>query len=526
LATPDSDSAQKPASLTTRAIRGAFWTSSPFLLQMGVRLVFFSDQGAAAMGLFDVALLLVMFLALLSDLGLWSALIQHRNVTDLHFSTAFWTCLCSGIVIAALTSRFGPQAIESLRLGIGNLLAVVGMGGSAGPAAHAGTSEHAPILATMSLLLPCAAVSGLFRARLQRDLRFKRIAFAEVGSVLVYSAFTLAMLESLGIMSLVIGAVVREAALLVGLAITSCWLPKLTFSGTALRQILSFGLNFTGSRAVNYANSALPALVVFSALGKEALGYYSFAVALTLMPLTRISTILTRVFFPAFSTVQEDDAMLRRGYLKTAQSIAMFYWPALVAIFVFAPDGIELMRGVKDHDYSPALLPLRLLVVATMLKAVGTGVGSMFLAKGKAHWALYWSLFSMGVLLPLLLWSIQDHLIGVGVVMAATSFIFLVLSQLLTNRLISLRSTEYLGTLIRPALVTGFVLLSTTLLRPFLPGDTLAVCLQAVVASALVGGLALRLFAWDLCWSLWRSLRGQTNPVGAESTPTPDDNIR
>ena len=150
----------------------------------------------------------------------------------------------------------------------------------------------------------------------------------------------------------------------------------------------------------------------------------------------------------------------------------------------------------------------------------------MFLAKGKAHWALYWSLFSMGVLLPLLLWSIQDHLIGVGVVMAATSFIFLVLSQLLTNRLISLRSTEYLGTLIRPALVTGFVLLSTTLLRPFLPGDTLAVCLQAVVASALVGGLALRLFAWDLCWSLWRSLRGQTNPVGAESTPTPDDNIR
>ncbi len=510
---PDSDSAQEPVTLTTRAIRGAFWTSSPFLLQMGVRLVFFSDQGPAAMGLFDVALLLVMFLALVSDLGLWSALIQHRNVTDLHFSTAFWTCLCSGIVMAALTTRFGPQAIEFIRLGIGNLLAVGGMGGSFGPTAYAGPSEHASILATMSLLLPCAAVSGLFRARLQRDLRFRKIAVAEVGSVLVYSAFTLAMLESLQIMSLVIGAVVREAALLVGLAITARWLPQLTFSGTALRQILSFGLNFTGSRAVNYANSALPALVVFSALGKEALGYYSFAVALTLMPLTRISTILTRVFFPAFSTVQEDDAMLRRGYLKTAQSIALFYWPALVAIFVFAPDGIELMRGVEDHDYSPALLPLRLLIVATMLKAVGTGVGSMFLAKGKANWTLYWSLFSMGLLLPLLLWSVEDGLAGVGAVMAATAFLFLVLSQLLTNRLIQLRFTEYLGALTRPALVTGVVLLSGTLLRPYLPGDALAVCLQAVTASALLGGLALRLFAWNVCRSLWRSLRGQTNSV-------------
>ena len=174
------------------------------------------------------------------------------------------------------------------------------------------------------------------------------------------------------------------------------------------------------------------------------------------------------------------------------------------------------MRGVNDHDYSPALLPLRVLIAATMLKAVGTGVGSMFLAKGKANWTLYWSVFSMGVLLPLLLWN-SNSLTGISTVMAATALLFLLLSQLLTNHLIGLHYAEYLSALVQPVLVTGFVLLSTSILRLYLPGEPVAVCLQAVVASVLLGGLALRLFAWDLCWSLWRSLRGQTDSVGVEA---------
>ena len=467
------------------------------------------------MGRFEAALLLVMFLALLSDLGLWSALVQRRQVTDRHFSTAFWTCLVSGTIVAALTTHFGPQAIESVTLAIGRLLAWIGMPGTAAPAGPVTPDEYAPILSILSLLLPCAAVSGLFRARLQRDLRFRQIAFAEVGSVVVYAAFVLATLESLGIMSAVIGAVIREAALLVGLIIAARWLPRASFGFAELRQISSFGLHFTGSRAVNYVASSLPAIVVLSALGEEAMGYYSFALHLTLLPLMRISTILTRIFFPAFSAVQEDDGVLRRGYLKTSQSIALFYWPAMAVVFVFAIDGIGLMRELRGQDLSQALLPLRLLVVATMLKAVGTGVGSMFLAKGKANWTLYWSVFSLIVLLPLLLWNVSHGVAGVSAVMAATALLFLVLSQWLTNRLIALRFADYLGALARPAMVTGCLLLALTFLRPQLLGGPLAVCLQAAVASALLGGLTLRLFAWDLCMNLWRNLRGRAAPASA-----------
>ena len=121
-------------------------------------------------------------------------------------------------------------------------------------------------------------------------------------------------------------------------------------------------------------------------------------------------------------------------------------------------------------------------------------------------------MFTMIILLPLLLWSVSLGLTYVSAVMAATSFLFLVLSQLLTNRLIGLRYGDYLQALARPALVTAFLLLSATALRPYLPGSALAVCLEAALVSLLLGILALRLFAWDMCWNLWRSLRGQTIP--------------
>jgi len=511
LAAPDSNPVEQPVPLATKAIRGAFWTGSPFLLQMFIRLLFYSWLAQEAMGTFDAALLLVMFLALVSDLGLWSALVQRRGVTDLHFSTAFWTCLCSGILISALATLWGAEAIEFSTTGISRLMQGAGLNVSATPADPMAREEYSRVLSTLSLLLPFAAVSGLFRARLQRELLFRRIAMAEVGSVLIYAVFAVALLEPLQIMGPVVSAVIREAALLVGLIIAARWLPRVIFDLQALREILGFGLNFTGSRALNYAVSALPALVVLAALGKTWMAIYTFSLQLTFMPLTRISTILTRVFFPTFSSVQEDDSTLRRGYLKSAQAVALLCWPVLAVIFVFAPVGIELMREVRGRDYSPALTPLRLLIVATMLKAVGTGVGSMFLAKGKANWTFYWALFTMVVLLPLLLWSVSHGLTYLSAVMAATSFLFLALSQLLTNRLIGLRYGDYLKVLARPTLVTAFLLVTASTLRPFLPGNALTVCLEAAIVSALLGVLALRLFAWGTCRNLWSSLRGEAN---------------
>ena len=476
------------ANLSTRVVRGVFWTGSPFLIQILISLLFYAWLPTDQMGNFEWALVIVMLLALVSSLGLGEALVQNRQASDRHFSTAFWTCLLLGVTIALTVTDALPMAVRYV--------------------APDNAEQFSEILETLILLVPFAAVSGIFRARLQRDLRFREMAVAEVAGIVVYATVAVALLPSRGIMSPAISAVAREIALLLGLWISSAWLPRLVFNARDLREIIGFGLHFTGSRCVNYINSNMARFIIYPMLGSAANGYFNFAYRLTLLPLTRMSTVVTRVFFPTFASIQEDDALLRSGYLRTVQSIALVGWPLMCGLFVYAPEVISLVRQVKEMDMSPAQTPLRLLVLATLLKGVGTAVGSMFLAKGRANWSLYWSLFSFAVLVPALMWGVSKGIDGVAAVIAATALLFLAISQHLTNRLIQLQLFSYLAALVRPALVAAFVFGSLWLTKPLMPQEPLTVVFVAAVSVIASYALALRLFAAQLCRELWATVRG------------------
>lgn len=474
-------------SLATRTVRGVFWTSSAFLLQVVTTFVFYGLLSTEQMGQFEWALVIVMFLALLCDLGLGSALVQDRDAGDEHFAAAFWLCLAFGGVTTTAVVLLVPTFADLV--------------------SPQDADGFGPILRGLVLLVPFAAVSGLFRARLQRDLRWRAMAVAEIGSSVIHAGTALSLLATgHGITSAVYSAVAREAALLLALAWTARWLPTPRFGFDALRRILAFGLNLTGSRCLNYLNSNLARVVIGFSLGMEALGFYSFAYRLTLMPLVRISTIITRVFFPTFSAICHDNDLLRRVYLRSVQAVALTYWPALAALAVLA-EPVVLLAG---PTMGPAVWPVRLLALATIIKAVGASVGSVFLAKGKASWALYWSMFSLVVLIPALYWGGFFGIEGVCAVLAATGALFLVLSQYLANRLMGIGFASYSAGLWRPALVallTGAVTLAAL---PMLPATPVMACVVGTAVAAVAGLVGLRWIAWNDVRGMWHSARGSS----------------
>lgn len=475
-------------SLATRTVRGVFWTGSAFGLQIVTTFVFFRFLTLEQMGQFGLALMIVMFLALLCDLGLGSSLVQDREAGEEHFAAAFWVCLVFGLTTTGALVLFSTAVADLL--------------------SRDDTPGFEPILRGMVLLVPFAAVSGLFRARLQRDLRWRAMAAAEIGSSVVHAITAFGLLATgHGVMSAVHSAVAREAALLLGLAWTARWLPSSRFRPDAVLRILAFGLNLTGSRCLNYLNSNLARGVIYGAFGEAALGIYEFSYRLTLMPLVRISTVITRVFFPTFSAIGDDDGLLQRAYLRSVQAVALAYWPALATLFVLA----EPVALFADTDMGPAVWPLRLLALATTVKAVGAAVGSVFLAKGRANWALYWSLFSLAVLIPALYLGVEFGIEGVCAVIAITGILFLALSQHLANRLLGIGFATYLAVLWRPALVaitTGGAVLA---IYPLLPTVPVLACAGGGAVAAIAGLVGLRMFAWGDVLGMWRSARG-TSP--------------
>lgn len=471
--------------LATRTVRGLFWTGSAFALQIATTLVFYRLLGAERMGGFEWALLLVMLAALLCDLGLGSALVQDREAGDEHFDAAFWTCLAFGSAVTALVLVLAPSLADLL--------------------SRDETRDFESILSRLVLLVPFASVSGVFRARLQRDLRWRAMAAAEIAASFAHAALSFALLAAgLGVMSVVYGALAREVVLLIGLAVAARWLPRPALR-LSLRRIAAFGLNLTGSRCLQYLGSNLPRLFIYPLLGEAAMGHFSFAYRLTLLPLVRLSTVITRVFFPTFSAIQDEKDLLRRAYLRSVGAMALGYWPVLAGLALLAEPVVTLTRP----DMAPAVWPLRLLALATLVKAAGTGVGSVFLARGRADWALYWALATLAVLVPALYEAVGYGVTGVAAAILLTSLLFLVLSQHLANRLLEIGFADYLAVLRRPGLVAATVALAMGATSPWWPDAPLAACAAGGLAAVLGGLAGLRLFAWDDLGELWRSVRGE-----------------
>jgi O-antigen/teichoic acid export membrane protein len=481
----------KEQSLATRAVRGAFWTGGGLGVQMVVTLIFFRILNLEDMGYFTWAQRVVVLCALVGALGLNDALVKYQDASHQHFSSAFWACLLVGVMLSV-----GLIASERfLNFLIGQTESVTAFFKIAYP---------------LALTIPVASISGIMRAMLARDLRFRAIAISEIVSVLIAAVIGLGLLiGDWGIESAIWNAIAREIALLGILWISAAWVPMLSFNWTKLKVLLPFGFNVSGANLLNYINNNMDKVYFVPVfLGPVATGMYAFAYQYTMVPLNRASVVLTRVIFPAFSKVQNDDAVLRRAYLRTVGIIALLAWPVLAGGFVYAE---EVLLLVKGNEMLGVLNPLRLLIIAGMLKAVGTAVGSIFLAKGKANWSFWWTVLNLAVFVPALFYAVQFGLEGVARVVFGVAFLALLVTQWLVNRLIGLSFNAYFMMLIRPALIAVMVVIALLVCRPLMHATPLLAIVIGWVGGGVVYLLGIRLFAWSMVMRFWHDFRGQNS---------------
>ena len=152
----------KAGLLATKAIRGFLWNGSASLIQLITFTLIYASFDLNSLGSFEWALSIILLLAIIGELGLGAALVQLKTVDELHFTTAFWTNVVWGVYLGVIAYLYSSQ--------LGLLLG--------------GEDSHVfgKILRLMCLIIPLAAVSSVFRARLQRDLKFTKVALSEVVS--------------------------------------------------------------------------------------------------------------------------------------------------------------------------------------------------------------------------------------------------------------------------------------------------------------------------------------------------------
>jgi lipopolysaccharide exporter len=316
----------------------------------------------------------------------------------------------------------------------------------------------------------------------------------EIGAVIAGVIVSIcAALAGMGVFALVWGGLAAVATKTALLAIPGFrrWRPSFRFQLKDLKGFVSFGAFQMGERSINYLGGNLDKLVIGYLLNSQALGYYNMAYQLMLRPLQVLNPVLSRVAMPIFAKVQNDNGLIRRGYLEMIEIIALVSFPIYATMLVLAEPLLGALLGDK---WLPAVPVFQILSLLGFFYSLGNLLGTILIAKGRADLGFYLNL------LMILLYAVAIWLgakwggegVAWGLVIATGCGLFPV-GFLVRWQLVEMRPLEYLKAFV-PMLVDAAIV------------SVVVYWLNLKLGVAIGGGHWYRLAVFSLCAMMIYSL--------------------
>ncbi len=394
-------------SLKQAAIHSVKWNAISAVTTVGVQvartIILARILEPRDYGLMGMLMVVMGFADAFCDAGITSSII-HRQVENRRtLSSLFWFNLGTGITVYFVLLALTPLVVWYY---------------------------HEPVLAALSAVLFLSVIfrslGRQFEAILAKDLKFKQIARVEVVSSVLSLLIAIGFAEKgFGAWSLVFSQVGKVGIQgLVQLSLN--WKqhrPQFEFHWSDVKPHVGFGLFQLGEMNVRYLAQRFDQLILARMLGAGALGYYNYAYQLVLLPINRINPIVTRVAFPVFAKIQNDQERLRDLYMRVIHLLSIVNAPALVFMAVLAPRFVPLLLGDK---WIPSVQLIQLFSLVAFSRSIGSPLGSLLQAKGRPDLGLYQNIALMLLNLPI-------TYIGIVKAGAPGAILGLLLVQLIIN---------------------------------------------------------------------------------------------
>ncbi len=367
----DGDGAERHGGLRGAVMHGLAWKIISIVVKQGSRVVVGivlarlltpEEYGLAALVLVFSSLVFIF-----SDLSLGAALVQRSRITERDRSTVFWVsvavgvvCTVVGIAIAPLVAAFYDEPdVKALFAAVSITFLIVSLG----------VTQEALLVRAMD-----------FRA-----LEIRQMLAALIGAV---AAIVIAA-NGGGAWAIIVQQIVVVAVATVMMWLVTPWRPRFTFSGDSLRDLGSFGGNVFGSRLIFYLNRNADNLLIGKFLGPAALGAYSLAYNVILLPFSQVAGPLEQLLYPAFSRMQEDMERLRVAFLRVVRLVAVVNMPVLLGFAVLADLFVPVVLGEQWRDAVPVIQILAAVGLVQSLQALN---GSILQARDRTDWLLRYSI--------------------------------------------------------------------------------------------------------------------------------------
>jgi PST family polysaccharide transporter len=471
--------------LKNKVKNSLFWTLTDQVLTQIIFVLFgiflARTLPPSVFGLVGMVTIFTNFAALFIDMGFGVALVQKKDADDEHFSSVFWFNLALGLLLYILFFFTAPLLSAFFK-----------------------QPQITILIRVICLSFIINSLTAVQSNLLVRELKFKqKVIFNWIATSLGYSvAFYLAF-NGYGVWSIVWMTLLTALVNSILYWFSSNWVPKFVFNLKKIKELSRFGLNVLGDTSVNYWSRNFDNFIIARVLGSTELGLYTRAYSLMLLPLRNVSSVITKVMFPAFSKKQDDIPTIKKYYLLIIKYISLLTFPAMVGLSMVSKEFVLLFFG---ENWAGMIPVLSLLSLVGTVQSIFSLNGMIYNSLGKANIAFKVSLLVNLVLIIAFFIGVNFGIVGMAwSYLAASVLLFYPIYNTVIKQL-DIRWFEVFGSLKVVLFATAAMAIALEILNIFCTTSLLISLLLKVVLGSSVYFLVLVLLEKKLVLNLKQKL--------------------
>ncbi len=326
-------------------------------------------------GLMALAGIWIASIAMMTELGLGSAIIQFRDLSREELNSCFW--LSIGIAMLSyvaiwVVAPFIGEWFDSPRLPL--------------------------VLQVSSLSIPLGAIRTVPDSLLRKSLSLDKIAQAEILAGVVTVPLVLSMAwAGFGVWALVTGTVSAPLAQSVATFWYLRWVPGLSCSSERVMLIMRFSLSIIGSRLCWATYAQADIFVLGKVTGDVVVGLYSMGKQIAMLAVSKISAVVNQLATPMMAELQSEQLNMRNTFIKGVRMVSCVTFPICVGMIIVSED---LVRVVLTESWMPMVPVLKILCVYGLIRSVDVLFPPVLLAKYRSSFLLWYGI-ALLVVMPL-----------------------------------------------------------------------------------------------------------------------------
>jgi len=368
--------------------------------------------------------------------GLTNSLIRSIDLDETDYSTVFYLNLIGSLVVYLILYFLAPFIANFYH-----------------------QNELVSIIRLFSTIFIINAFSAVQITRLTKLMDFKTQLIVSIPSIFfssllgIYMAYT-----GYGVWSLVWSAIAQSALSTIQLWFYSNWRPSLVFSSAKFKVHFKYGMRIMLSSLLDIIFVNIYTLIIGRYFLTMQVGYYNRANTLLMFPVNNLSMIVSRVSFPLFASIQNDDVRLKEVYKKNDANGSLYYCPNVGYNGSSSRTHVSVLFTEK---WLPAVPYFQILCYNGILYPIHSYNLQILNIKGRSDLFLRLEVIKKLIVIVMVLISFQFGIFGLLVGSTVTSTLAFFINTYYSGKFINYKALEQFKDLFPILLIsvfTGFII--------------------------------------------------------------------